>query len=60
MVKNVGFIGEGDCEVILLKSEMFNNYLQTHNLKSIGVFNACGNGQFQKDNYTMESVNFFV
>lgn len=55
MVKNVGFIGEGDCEVILLKSEMFNNYLQTHNLKSIGVFNACGNGQFQKDNYTMRS-----
>lgn len=55
MVKKIGFIGEGFCEVMVLSSDKFNNYLQKNNLSCVGVFDAQGNGQFQNNNPTMRS-----
>ena len=41
MVK-IGFICEGDTELIILLSSNFQNYLSTINLVSVNVINACG------------------
>lgn len=45
MVKLVGFIGEGESEVHLLKSSPFNELLKDMNLLSVGEFDAGGRNQ---------------
>jgi hypothetical protein len=41
-VKLVGFIGEGESEVHLLRSNAFKEFLRDMNLSSVGEFDACG------------------
>lgn len=48
MVK-VGFIVEGDTEMIIFKSDEFNNLLKKLKIECVGVFNAGGRGNLTKE-----------
>jgi len=59
-VKRIGFIVEGDSELIVLKSQRFNEFLTNLEVVSEGVFNAEGSGNFVNENYKVRSfVNIF-
>ena len=49
MVK-IGFICEGDTELILLLSGSFQQYLSSINLLAVNVINACGSGNLLPHN----------
>lgn len=55
MVKKVGFIGEGDSEVIILNSSNFQELLKRFSLDCVGVFNAEGIGNLMKKNERIAS-----
>lgn len=54
MVKLVGFIGEGESEVHLLKSSTFKEFLRGMNLSSVGEFDAMGRNQLLNKNSRIE------
>lgn len=54
-MKKIGFIGEGDCEVIFLKSDGFNELLNDLNFDNVGVFNAEGVGNLKIRNNKIDS-----
>ena len=49
MVK-IGFICEGDTELILLLSKSFQDFLSSINLLAVNVINACGSGNLLPHN----------
>jgi len=54
LVKLVGFIGEGESEVHLLKSSAFKEFLRGMNLLSVGEFDANGRDQLLNKNSRIE------
>lgn len=54
MVKLVGFIGEGESEVHLLKSSSFKEFIRDMNLLSVGEFDAKGRDQLLNKNARIE------
>jgi len=54
-VKRIGFIGEGDSEVVLFTSISFKDLLFEYNLESVGEINAEGRGKFERFSTQLES-----
>lgn len=50
MVKNVGFICEGECEKIIIESPAFQHFLAELKLKCVKTIDAAGNGNLLPKN----------
>jgi Domain of unknown function (DUF4276) len=47
---NVGFIGEGDSEQMVLESRLFKAFCKKNKIHIVGVFNAGGGSKFKTEN----------
>ncbi|MDP2364927.1 MAG: hypothetical protein Q8M94_14305 [Ignavibacteria bacterium] len=56
MVTKLAFIGEGETESMVIKSEKFQKLLENYEFDFIGVRDAGGRGNFEKDNGFVDSL----
>jgi len=55
MVSKLGFIGEGETEATILKSEKFIEFLERFGFEFVGARDAGGRGNFEKNNGIVDS-----
>lgn len=56
MVTKLAFIGEGDTDVMVIKSQKFQKILEDHGFDFVGARDAGGRGNLEKDNGIVDSL----